>query len=70
MAEPLTCLDCGMADPPPEQTCPGPRRPGRPGITVMRDHYVGTERGCPACGRLELACVRRPCAARREAHHG
>ncbi len=53
---PLRCQECGMADPPPEQTC-------RNGM----DHYVGGEGGCPWCGRLMLACARRPCQAMREA---
>jgi hypothetical protein len=50
----LTCLECGVADPPADQTC-----------GQGRDHRVGTEAGCPSCGRLVLACHWRPCAARR-----
>ncbi len=49
-----TCLDCGMPDPPPEQTC-----------TLGRDHRVGTASGCPACLRLPAACAARPCSAAR-----
>ena len=49
------CLCCRMADPPPEPTC-----------TLGRDHRVGREAGCPACGRLLIACARRPCSAWRE----
>jgi len=60
MAEPVTCEDCGMVNPPPEQTC-GTGKPGG-----LRDHFVGTDRGCPNCGRLMLACARRPCQAMRE----
>lgn len=58
---PLTCQECGMASPPPDQTCDG----GHGGM--LRDHYVGIECGCPWCGRLMLACARRPCQAMREA---
>jgi len=45
-----TCQVCGLADPPPDPMC----RDGR-------DHRVGTAAGCPHCGRLPQACVRRPC---------
>jgi hypothetical protein len=55
MAEPPVCLECGMPDPPPEQTC-----------TSGMDHFVGTEQGCLHCGRLVAACVLRPCSARRQ----
>ena len=55
MAEPVTCLTCGMVNPPPEQSCKNDL-----------DHFVGTDRGCPNCGRLMLACARRPCSAMRE----
>ena len=48
------CLACQMPDPPPDQTC-----------TLGRDHRVGRQAGCPACGRLMAACARRPCSARR-----
>ena len=49
----LTCRACGMADPPPDPTCPaGPERV---------DHRVGTAAGCRYCGRLREACARRPC---------
>ncbi len=48
------CLDCGIADPPPEQTC-----------TEGRDHRVGLAAGCPGCGRLKEACAARPCSAAR-----
>lgn len=51
---PPACQECGMAGPPPEQTC-------RNGM----DHYVGTGRGCPWCGRLLSACARRPCSVMR-----
>lgn len=51
-AEALTCLDCGMTDPPPEQTCRNDL-----------DHRVGYDRGCPNCGRLMAACLRSPCSA-------
>ena len=51
MGEPLTCLDCGMVNPPPEETC------------GHRDHFVGTAHGCPHCGRLMAACRIRPCSA-------
>jgi hypothetical protein len=51
---PPTCLECGMTDPQPDQVC-----------TDGRDHYVGVDRGCPECGRLMLACARRPCSAMR-----
>jgi hypothetical protein len=46
------CLDCDLADPPPEMTC-----------ILGRDHRVGTASGCPACGRLMAACALRPCSA-------
>jgi hypothetical protein len=26
------------------------------------DHFVGTGRGCPNCGRLMAACLLRPCS--------
>lgn len=55
----LTCQKCGMPDPPAEQTC----TPGSDG--KGRDHYVGRDAGCPNCGRLMLACARRPCQAMR-----
>jgi hypothetical protein len=45
------CRACQMPDPP-DQTC-----------TLGRDHYVGPDAGCPACGRLMAACARRPCTA-------
>jgi hypothetical protein len=61
MPEPVTCLDCGMTDPPPEQTCHG----GTPG-GELRDHFVGDDRGCPNCGRLMAACARRPCSVMRD----
>ena len=62
---PAACLDCGMTGPPAEMTCDG----GMPG-DVLRDHFVGTDRGCPNCGRLTDACVARPCSARRAQSHG
>jgi len=65
MAEPVTCLECGTVTPPPEMTCPGATPDG-----ILRDHYVGTGRGCPNCGRTEAACSRRPCSAWREAAGG
>jgi len=49
------CWVCGMADPPPEQTC-----------ALGRDYPVGTTDGCPHCGRLRAACAARPCPSRRE----
>ena len=49
----VRCLDCGVEDPPPEQTC----------LNGM-DHFVGNQ-GCGFCGRLKLACARRPCQAMR-----
>ena len=49
-----TCLECGMADPPPSMTC-----------TRGRDHRVGGTSGCPACLRLTVACAARPCSAAR-----
>jgi hypothetical protein len=61
MAEPVTCLDCGMVNPPAEMTCDG----GTPGGTP-RDHFVGDDVGCPHCGRLVAACTLRPCSAWRE----
>jgi hypothetical protein len=61
MDEPVTCLDCRMADPPPEMTCHG----GTPG-GFLRDHFVGDDKGCPGCGRLTAACVLRPCSVWRE----
>lgn len=60
MSEPPACLACGAVDPPPEMTCDG----GSPG-GILRDHFVGTDRGCGNCGRLVEACVIRPCSARR-----
>lgn len=65
MPEPVTCLDCGMMDPPPEQTC-------TPEVLGGRDHFIGAdhERACPHCGRLMLACARRPCSAVRAAQYG
>ncbi len=64
MPEPVTCLDCGMTDPPPEQTCHG----GTPG-GELRDHFVGDDKGCLHCGRLMLACARRPCSVMRAIVH-
>lgn len=58
MAEPVACLDCGMPDPPPEMTCNGGTEGGR-----LRDHFVGTDRGCQYCGRPVQACAERPCQA-------
>ena len=58
MSEPV-CIGCGMVNPPPEQDCTG-----------GRDHHVGTDRGCPNCGRLMMACARRPCSAMRAAGSG
>jgi hypothetical protein len=49
--DPAACLDCGMTDPPPEQTC-----------NHGMDHRVGRDRGCPGCGRLTEACLLRPCS--------
>ena len=49
-SEVRTCRACGVAEPPPDPTCTG-----------GRDHRVGTEAGCPHCGRLPQACARRPC---------
>ncbi len=46
----LTCLVCGMPDPPPDPTC-------HHGL----DHRVGRAAGCPHCGRLPRACAWRPC---------
>ncbi len=46
----LTCLVCGMPDPPPDPTC-------HHGL----DHRVGRAAGCPHCGRLPQACAWRPC---------
>jgi hypothetical protein len=60
MTEPVTCQHCGMPGPPPDQTCDL----GVPG-TTLRDHFVGTEHGCPSCGRLTEACLRSPCQDRR-----
>ena len=60
MPEMVTCLACGITAPPPEQTCDG----GTPG-SELRDHFVGTDHGCPNCGRLAAACARRPCSAMR-----
>ncbi len=48
----MICLGCGMGDPPPDPTC-------HQGL----DHYVGLADGCPGCGRLLIACARRPCSA-------
>ena len=56
-----TCLDCGTVNPPPEMTCDG----GTPG-GILRDHFIGDDKGCPHCGRLMLACARRPCSVMRE----
>jgi hypothetical protein len=64
MAETVTCLDCGMVNPPPEQTCTGTRERGFP-----RDHFVGDDVGCWNCGRRREACRRRPCSARRAARY-
>jgi hypothetical protein len=50
----LTCLECGMTDPPPEMTC----------TTIGYDHRIGLAAGCPACLRLKAACAARPCPAR------
>jgi len=62
MPESVTCLDCGAVNPPPEMTCHG----GTPG-DILRDHFVGGDgKGCPHCGRLTLACARRPCSVMRE----
>ena len=61
MTEPATCADCGAVNPPPEMTCHG----GEPG-GILRDHFVGTDRGCPHCGRLVAACALRPCSVWRE----
>jgi hypothetical protein len=57
MAEAVTCLRCGMADPPPEMTCRN-----------EMDHRIstGSDSACPNCGRLMLACARRPCSVMRE----
>jgi hypothetical protein len=52
-AAPVTCLWCGMADPPPDPTC-------LVGQDLI-DHRVGTAAGCRYCGRLQEACARRPC---------
>jgi hypothetical protein len=46
----LTCLVCGIPDPPPDPTC-------HHGL----DHRVGRAAGCPHCGRLPRACAWRPC---------
>ena len=49
------CMECGITDPPPEQTCGG------------RDHYIGPHPdACPFCHRLRAACVLRPCTASQE----
>ena len=58
------CLDCGMADPPPEMTCDGGTPGGKP-----RDHFVGTDTGCQHCGRLVQACVMQPCQEVRAMWH-
>jgi len=63
--EPAACLDCGLVDPPPEQTCDG----GTPG-GMPRDHRVGDDRGCPNCGRLVAACSKRPCSVWRGIESG
>ena len=60
MPETPACLACGTVNPPPEMTCHG----GSPG-GVLRDHFVGTDCGCPHCGRLAAACSLRPCSAAR-----
>jgi hypothetical protein len=49
--QPLTCMECGIENPPATQTCHG-----------NMDHYVGTDRGCPNCGRTVAACNLRPCS--------
>jgi hypothetical protein len=61
MSGPVTCLDCGAVNPPPEMTCDG----GTPG-GILRDHFVGDDKGCPNCGRLMGACARRPCSVWRD----
>jgi hypothetical protein len=37
---------------------------------MARDHFVGTEEGCPNCGRLMAACRLRPCSAMRAIEFG
>ena len=63
MAELVRCQACGMADPPAEMTCDVGTPDGMPPV----DHFVGTDAGCPGCGRLVRACALRPCSARRAA---
>ncbi len=54
------CVMCGMRDPPPEPTCPGPD-----GAGPLLDHTAGdAEEACPGCGRLAEACAARPCRMR------
>ena len=55
MAEPVTCLRCGMTDPPPEQTC------------GTLDHFIGAghDLACPNCGRRASVCAKRPCSVMR-----
>ena len=48
-----TCRVYGLADPPPDPTCPVGQD--------LVDHRVGTAAGCPHCGRLREACAQRPC---------
>jgi hypothetical protein len=59
--QPVTCLHCGIPDPPPDVTCDLGT-----GAT-LRDHMPGTEHGCPSCGRVTEACVGSPCQDRRAA---
>jgi hypothetical protein len=49
---PVRCLRCGLTAAWPD-----------PGCDDGADHYVGRAAGCPCCGRLLLACARRPCSA-------
>ena len=49
---PVRCLRCGLTAAWPD-----------PGCWDGADHYVGRAAGCLCCGRLLLACARRPCSA-------